>query len=199
MAIDRVAVTDYLEHHHPPLSLAPPAPPSPTLVVRTADLSLPTKPTFLLAPTLDEEALVPEDVLLVIRIGFCGATNLRFGGGMVLDPELVALRKEAEEIFCFLFKEGATLRASVSPLALDAFRASSESDTRMGIGIFSAPFVMGPTSILVDPGLLAFFLLSTGCRLWDFLLALDRELAPPLEELVRAMHCFGGLLLELVA
>jgi hypothetical protein len=58
---------------------------------------------------LDAEELIPEDVLLAIRTGFRGATNLCFGGGMVLDSELDVLRKEVEETFCFLLREGVSL------------------------------------------------------------------------------------------
>ena len=119
--MNKAIVADELEQHHPPLSLALPAPPPSTLAVRTADLSLPIKPALFLAPTLDEEALVPDDVLLAIRTGFCGAANLRFGRGMVLGSELDVLRKEMEEIFCFLFEEGASLCASVSISAPGTF------------------------------------------------------------------------------
>jgi len=73
----------------------------------------------------------------------------------------------------------------------------------IGIGTFSTPSATGRTAILVGPEPPAFFFLATGCNLWDFPLALDRELArepaPPLEELVMATHCFSGLLLVLVA
>jgi hypothetical protein len=188
------------------------APPFLTLVARTAGLSLPAR-TFFLAPTLDEEALVPEDVLLAIRIGFCGATGLCLGGGMALDSKLDALRK-VEEIFGFLFKEGASLWVFISPSASDVAlvcfplsRASSGSDTRMGIGMeigmFSAPFATGREPTLVSPEPPAFLFRATGCNPWDFLLPLDRELprelAPPLEELVIATLWIGGLFRVLVA
>ena len=149
---------------------------------------------------------MPDDVLLAIRIGFCSAVGLCFCGGMVLDSELDVLRKETEEVFCF-FKEGASLRASSAPdtlfISFSFFRAPSESDTKMGMGTFSAPFVTDRTPALAGPDPPTFFFLAAGCSPWEILFVLDREvareLAPPLEELVTAMHCFGGLLLVLVA
>lgn len=122
---------------------------------------------------LDEEALTPDDVLLGNRIGFRGAANLCFGAGMVLDSELDVLRKEVEEIFCFLFREGAPLCASISASAPDTpfisfalFRVSSASDTMMrigmGIGTFSAPFAVERTPALVGPEPPMFFFLAIG-------------------------------------
>jgi len=157
--MSKATVADKLEHHHPPLSLALPAPPLPTLVARTAEF--PAKPTLFFAPTLDEDALIPDDVLLVTRIGFRGAVNL--GCGMVLGSKLDVLRKDVEEILCFLLKEGASVSTSTPDTP---FRIPSGSDTTMGIGMgngtFSAPFATGRTLILVGPEALTFFFLATG-------------------------------------
>ena len=117
---------------------------------------------------------------------------------MVLDSELDVLRKEVDEIFCLLFKKGASPRAFFS-----LFGASSESDTRMGMGIemgtFSAPFATGRPLILGGPEPPTFFFLATGCRPCAFPFPLVRELArelAPLEELVIAMLWTSGLFLE---
>lgn len=111
-----------------------------------------------------------------------------------------------------MFKEGASLCVSVSasapvpPSISSLLRASSESDTKMEMGIemgtFSVPFATGRAPILVGPETPTFFFLAVGCSPWALLVALvrelARELAPPLEELVMAMVCIGGLLLVLV-
>ena len=211
--INKSFVVNQLEYHWPPLSLVLSAPPFLTLVVRTADLSFFAESTFFLVPGLAEEELVPKDVLFAIWIGFWGTVNLCFGSrGIVLDWELDALRKEVDETFSFLFREGASLCASVSastpatPFISSLLQASSESDTRIEMGIeigtFSVPLAMGRAPILVGPEPPVFFFLATGCSPWAFLFALvrelARELAPPLEELVIAMLWIGGLLLELV-
>jgi len=127
-----------------------------------------------------------------------------------LDPEPDVLRKEVDEIFGFLLREGASLGAFastpapvISLLSLSLFQVSSESDTGMAIGIevgtFSIPFAIERAPVLVEP---TFFFLATGCSPGFFPLALvrelARELAPPLEELVIAMLWIGGLLLVLV-
>jgi len=200
--IDKSLFANQLEYHCPPLSLALSAPPFLTLVVRTADLSLLIGPTFFPTPTLAEEEPLPKDVLFAIRIGFWGTANLCFdSGGTVLDWELDILRKEADETFCFLLKEGASLCASASASA-PVLPASSESDARMGMGMFSVPLATGRVPALVGPEPPTFFFLATGCSPWAVLFALvrelARELAPPLEELVMAMLWIGGLLLELV-
>jgi len=201
--IDKPFVVNQLEYHCPPLSLVLSAPPFLVLVIRTANLSFFTEPTF----------LIPEDVLFVIRMGFSGAANLCFGGGGIfLDWELDVLRKEVDETLNFLLREGASLCASVSastlvaPFISSPLRTSSESDTRMGMGIetgtFSVPLATGRAPILVSPEPPTFFFLAAGCSPWAFLFALvrglARELAPPLDELVIAMLWIGGLLLVLV-
>ena len=177
-----------MEHHRPPLSLALPIPPFLTLVARPADLSFLVRPAFF-----------PKDVLLAIWIGFWDAVGLRFCGGAVLDSELDVLRKEVDETFRLLFK-GTLLRASfpvaapvASFISLSLFRASSESDARIGMGIemgpFSVPFEIGRAPILDGPAPPAFFFLATRCSPWAFPFAFVRELArelPPLEELVMA-------------
>jgi len=107
---------------------------------------------------------MPDDVLLVTRIGLCGAVNL--GRGMVLGSKLDVLRK-VEEILCFLIREGASLCASTSASTPETpFRIPSGSDTTMGIGMgngtFSVPFATGRTPVLVGPEAFTFFFLATG-------------------------------------
>ena len=157
-------VVNQFEYHCPPLSLVLSTAPFLTLVVRTASLSFFIEPTF----------LVPEDVLFAIRMGFSVAANLFFdGGGTFLDWELDVLRKEVDETFNFLLREGASLYASVSaprpvtPFISSPLRPSSESETRMGMGIdtgtFSVPLATGRAPILVVPEPPTFFFLATGC------------------------------------